>query len=75
LQPDGIAFGRGTRKSCFAWATIKEGSGIVTINSKSIIDYFEYPIYRKITLRALLVAQVACHYDVKLTVRGSGLNS
>lgn len=67
----GRSFGVGRRKSSHARVALKEGSGQVTVNGKSVVEYFEFH-QRKHALEALEYSETAGLYDVDCIVRGGG---
>lgn len=68
-------YATGKRKTAVAkvWM-IKKGSGIITVNGKSIIDYFKRPIYRMIINQPFDIVKAQGVYDIECQVLGSGLS-
>lgn len=71
-QEDGSAVARGTRKSAIAYATIRRGTGNITVNGKPIIDYFRLIEARDIVIAPFLVTETLLDFDANITVRGGG---
>jgi small subunit ribosomal protein S9 len=67
-----VYFGIGKRKTAFATAEIRKGSGRMTINGKEIYHYFSFSMLRGRVLLPLQLTDTICSYDVKLTVQGGG---
>jgi small subunit ribosomal protein S9 len=68
-------YATGKRKTAIAkvWM-IKKGSGKITVNGKSIIDYFKRPIYRMIINQPFDIVKAQGVYDIECQVLGSGLS-
>ncbi|MAG38613.1 30S ribosomal protein S9 [Candidatus Woesearchaeota archaeon] len=65
----------GKRKRAIARASLKSGTGNITINNLSL-DYFEPKFARmKIKEPLLLVKNIADKVDIKITVHGGGVVS
>jgi small subunit ribosomal protein S9 len=63
----------GKRKRAIARATLKEGSGIIKINSKSL-DFYEPQLYRmRIKEPLLLAGDLANKVDISINVKGGGI--
>jgi small subunit ribosomal protein S9 len=68
----GISIGVGRRKTSSARVFLKPGTGIVTVNGKDHIDYFETTEHRLESLAGLLYAKQMGKYDVTAFVSGGG---
>ena len=68
-------YATGKRKTAIAkvWM-LKKGSGKITVNGKSIIDYFKRPIYRMIINQPFDIVKAQGSYDIVCQVLGSGLS-
>lgn len=62
----------GRRKSAVARIYLKEGTGEITINKKTLDVYFPSPILQYIVKQPLLVLNVADKYDIKVNLDGGG---
>lgn len=62
----------GRRKSAAARAFLKAGSGNITINKRSLDEYFGRETTRMIVRQPLELAEMADKLDVNITVRGGG---
>jgi small subunit ribosomal protein S9 len=65
-------YGTGRRKSSVARVRLIPGKGIVTINKKTLDEYFGMEILKKEVVRPFDVAGVAGKFDVIATVTGGG---
>lgn len=62
----------GRRKAAVARVYLSEGTGIVTINKKSLEDYFTIDSIKEKVLEPLVVVDLVGKYDVKVNVNGGG---
>ena len=68
-----IAFcGTGRRKESIARVRLVEGSGVITVNGKTIDEYFGTEILKVIVKQPLTVTNTLTKYDVITTVKGGG---
>ncbi len=65
-------YGTGRRKSSSARVYLKSGSGNITINKKSIDDYFGRETSRMIVRQPLETVDLADKFDINVNVRGGG---
>ncbi|WP_185855888.1 30S ribosomal protein S9 [Blattabacterium cuenoti] len=63
----------GRRKRSLARIYLKEGSGIITINSREYKKYFSRSIYDKILYPLKILNQVN-QFDIDIKVNGGGIN-
>jgi small subunit ribosomal protein S9 len=72
----GRNYGTGKRKNAIARVRLKPGgSGVVTINARTIEDYFPREILRLIVAQPFDVIGKLNEFDVDCTVCGSGITS
>lgn len=64
----------GRRKRSVARIRIRPGSGQVTVNGRSVDEYFPSRTQRMRLLEPLEVAEAAERYDVDATIRGGGIS-
>ena len=69
---DGAARSMGFRKSAKAEVIIKEGSGIITVNDKPFLDYFNIPNDREQIMFPLTVIGELNRFDIETYVIGGG---
>lgn len=65
-------YGTGRRKSSTARVFLKTGTGVLTINSLSLDEYFGRSTARMVVLQALEAVAMKDKVDIKITVRGGG---
>jgi small subunit ribosomal protein S9 len=70
----GRAYATGKRKDAVARVWIKPGSGKVTVNGKTMAEYFARPVLQMILRQPFTVAGVEGQFDVTATVAGGGLS-
>lgn len=65
-------YGTGRRKSSTARVFLKSGTGVITINSKTVDEYFGRSTARMVVKQALEAVDMVDKFDLKITVRGGG---
>ena len=70
----GRAYATGRRKDAVARVWIKAGKGNITINEKTIDQYFARPVLKMIINQPFEVANRVNEFDVICTVKGGGLS-
>ena len=70
----GRSYATGKRKDAVARVWIKPGKGNVTINDKSIDQYFGRPVLKMIINQPFEVTNRVNEFDVICTVKGGGLS-
>lgn len=70
----GRSYATGRRKDAVARVWIKAGKGNITINEKSIDQYFARPVLKMIINQPFEVANRVNEFDVVCTVKGGGLS-
>jgi len=68
------AYATGKRKQSIARVWLKKGKGNLSINGKTIENYFSRPVLQMIINQPLEVIQSTESYDIRATVRGGGLS-
>ena len=68
------SYATGKRKNSIARVWLKKGDGNISINGKSIKDYFSRPVLQMIVNQPLEIIQSIGDYDIKATVKGGGLS-
>tara|TARA_R110000787_G_scaffold39789_8_gene99378 strand:+ start:21099 stop:21491 length:393 start_codon:yes stop_codon:yes gene_type:complete len=69
---DTYYYGTGRRKTSSARVFIKSGTGNITINSRTIDQYFGREVARMIVRQPLETAAVSDKFDLNITVKGGG---
>ena len=72
-MPATTYYGTGRRKSSTARVHLKPGSGKITINERSIDDFFGRETGRMIVRQPLELVQMADRFDVEVAVDGGGI--
>ena len=67
-------YGTGRRKSSVARVYLRPGSGQVTINKRSLEQYFGREVLRKIALQPLELAEMGEQFDIYINVHGGSLS-
>lgn len=65
-------YGTGRRKTAAARVFIKPGKGEITINGKSVEDYFGRETSRMLVRQPLELADSLTRFDIKISVVGGG---
>ncbi len=65
-------YGTGKRKSSIARVWLTPGSGVITVNSKNIDDYFGRETSKMIIRQPLELTENVGKFDIYVTVRGGG---
>ena len=71
---DQICYGTGRRKSSTARVFLKRGSGQITINSRTIEQYFGRETGRMVVRQPLETVEMAKDFDFNITVTGGGIS-
>ena len=71
---DQICYGTGRRKSSTARVFLKRGSGQITINNRTIEQYFGRETGRMIVRQPLETVEMAKDFDFNITVTGGGIS-
>ena len=62
----------GRRKAAIARVFVKEGPGVITVNNRTLAEYFPNPILQFIVKQPLALLDVAEKYDLKVNLVGGG---
>ena len=65
-------YGTGRRKKSIARVYLIPGTGEITINKRSIDDYFGLDTLKVVVRQPLVATETADKYDVKVIVKGGG---
>jgi small subunit ribosomal protein S9 len=66
--------GVGKRKTAIARVFLREGTGQITINTRSLEDFFKRPTSRMVIEQPLNLTQLVGKFDIKVNVVGGGLS-
>ena len=67
-------YSTGRRKSSTARVFMKSGSGNITVNTRTLDEYFGRETSRMVVRQPLNVVDMAENFDFNITVRGGGNN-
>lgn len=67
-----LPYGTGKRKEAIARVWIKPGTGVITINKRTLDDYFGRPVLRMVVRQPFEVTQTMDKFDVNVNVDGGG---
>ena len=70
----GRSYATGKRKDAVARVWVIPGKGNITINDKSIDEYFARPVLKMVINQPFVVANRENEFDVVCTVKGGGLS-
>lgn len=65
-------YGTGRRKTAVARVFLTPGTGAITINKRSINEYFGRPVARMVVRQPLELTTMTETFDVVVTVKGGG---
>ncbi|MGA1846060.1 30S ribosomal protein S9 [Deferribacter abyssi] len=65
-------YGTGRRKTSVARVFLKPGNGNITVNGKTLDEYFERPTLKMIILQPLETVNAIGKFDFYITVKGGG---
>lgn len=65
-------YGTGRRKTATARVFISQGSGKISVNDRTLEDYFGREVARMIVRQPLELTGNADKFDIKVTVKGGG---
>jgi small subunit ribosomal protein S9 len=73
MENENIYYATGKRKSCIAKTWLTPGSGKITVNNRSLEDYFLHLDARKILESPLVMTQNTDAFDINIKVLGGGI--
>ena len=65
-------YGTGRRKTSTARVFISAGSGAITVNGRTLEEYFGRPVARMIVRQPLELVEMVDKFDIQVTVKGGG---
>ena len=72
-MPATTNYGTGRRKSSTARVHLKPGTGKITVNERSLDEFFGRQTGRMIVRQPLELVQMASRFDVEVAVEGGGI--
>ncbi|MBF0232275.1 MAG: 30S ribosomal protein S9 [Desulfamplus sp.] len=73
MENENIYYATGKRKSSVAKTWLKPGSGNITVNNRSLNDYFVLGSARELLALPLSLTENNDKFDIKITVLGGGI--
>lgn len=73
-QPDQCYYGTGRRKRSAARVFLRPGKGIITINQRSLENYFGRETARMVVMQPLVAIDAVNKFDLRITVAGGGIS-
>lgn len=70
---ENLSRGTGRRKTSVARVYLREGNGTITVNGRTLDEYFASPVHAFICRQPLAVTDNDGKYDILVNVRGGGL--
>jgi small subunit ribosomal protein S9 len=71
-KPSDQKYGTGRRKTAAARVFLRPGSGALTINGRTVEEYFGRETSRMLVRQPLEIADALTRFDIKVTVAGGG---
>ncbi len=65
-------YGTGRRKTATARVFLRQGSGEIRVNDRTLDEYFPNDVLKMIVKQPLLLTETAETFDIKVTVKGGG---
>ncbi len=65
-------YGTGRRKTASARVFLKSGTGEITVNKRSLDEFFGRPVARMIVRQPLQLVEAEGKFDINVTVEGGG---
>ncbi|GAA4648555.1 MULTISPECIES: 30S ribosomal protein S9 [Kistimonas] len=67
-------YGTGRRKTSTARVFLRKGTGSISINGRTLQDYFGRETSRMIVMQPLELVEMTENFDIMITVKGGGAN-
>ena len=74
MEKENIYYATGKRKNAIAKTWMKPGKGEITINDRSLDEYFTVESAKRDLIQPLILANKLDSYDVKVRVLGGGIS-
>jgi small subunit ribosomal protein S9 len=73
MENENVYYATGKRKRSIAKTWLKPGNGKITVNNRTVEDYFVYPEARKLLTSPLSVTENNDAFDITIKVLGGGI--
>lgn len=73
MENQNIYYATGKRKSSVSKTWLRPGSGNITVNNRSLNDYFVLGSARELLASPLVLTENIDKFDIKITVLGGGI--
>lgn len=70
---ENLSRGTGRRKTSVARVYLRDGNGTITVNGRTLDDYFGSPVHTYICRQPLAVTDTEGKYDILVNVHGGGM--
>lgn len=67
-----LATGTGRRKTAVARVYLREGNGVITVNGRTVDEYFGNPSFVYVVRQPMDVTDTLTKFDVVITLKGGG---
>ncbi len=67
-----LAQSTGRRKRAVARVRIRPGDGVITVNGRTVEDYFPSDTHRMVLTEPLRITETEAAYDIDVTLHGGG---
>jgi small subunit ribosomal protein S9 len=67
-----VFYGTGRRKTSVSRVFLKPGKGKISVNGRTLEEYFERPTARQIVMQPLVLLHTEGKFDLFITVKGGG---
>lgn len=74
MNKENIYYATGKRKKAIARTWLSPGTGVITINNRSVDNYFPIASLTTVLTQPLALTNSLDSYDIKIKVRGGGLS-
>jgi small subunit ribosomal protein S9 len=71
-MPSPLVQSTGRRKQAVARVRLRPGNGTITVNGRSIEEYFPTPTHRMVLTEPLKITETGDVYDIDATLHGGG---
>jgi small subunit ribosomal protein S9 len=74
MEKESFFYATGKRKNAIARTWLKPGSGEITINNKTLTDYFPIESLRTSLLQPLILTDNRDSFDINVKIKGGGFS-